>query len=1109
MSNLICVSSVSESPKTTLRLATARLGSMVRNTAPFLVALASLFLALAPDSALAYQDASPRVTAILPSRTVVIPGSVAPVVATASDQGRMDAAISTPHMTLRFAPSAEARTEIATLIHDQQDPGSANYHHWLATGEFESRFGLASSDLAKIAGWLRSAGFTVEQSTPMQIRFSGTVGQVETTFHTEMHQYTLGTRKFYSNSGNIALPASLSGVVAGVGHLNSLRPLPQHRTKAKVRFAPNFTDKTGDHFMVPADAETIYDVNPIYTAGYTGAGQTIVVVGQSAIDTADIDGFHTLFGGNSNLLLSLVPFTGDSAVASADDEEESDLDIEYSGSIATDAIVNFVYSGNDGSSDVFDAVQYAIQSNLAPIISISYGACELNLGSLDPNLFEFFFDQATAQGQTLVAAAGDAGATACDAGNNIATQGLTVQFPSDSPDVTGIGGTEFNEGSGTYWNSTNGAGYGSAISYIPEMAWNDSSSAGLAATGGGASTLFPKPDWQIATGVPNDGARDIPDVALDASNDHDSYFYCGPADAEGDSCATGYVYEAGGTSFGAPIFSGILTLINQSTASAGQGNINPFLYPLVVTTPAAFHDITIGNNDSPCLTGTTDCPPGTAEIGFSAGPGYDQTTGLGTIDALVLAKAFPNYGTGTSLAASKLALTYSPTAPNAGNTITFTATITSTKPGTPSGTVQFYVDGAGIGSSPVTAGVAQFASSPLTAGVHVVAAAYSGDSTFAATAGSLSLTVAALPVTSTILSIAPAAPTTATAITVTASVASGATGTLTGTVDFSIDGNDTSNPLSLADGKVIATFPALTAGEHTITAQYSGDSNFAASSGLIAFPVSAIAAGTVSVSVSPSAPSVADSVTATATLTAGATGTVQFLVDGTAVGTPVTASNSVATAALGALTAGSHTVSASYSGNAALSAASGSVSFVVSSSAAAFTLSATDATLAQNQSGDSTVTLTSTSDYAGTVNLSVSGSGPAGVCFLVNNNPTVSAHASANALIAIYSGTSCQKATTAVQVAGSHSPAHSQGPLLSLAFTGLAGVLFVGLKRRRKPWASLVSVLLLAALGMALGCGGSRSTPTTTAGTYTLMIQGTDSATASNTASTSFSLTIQ
>jgi subtilase family serine protease len=271
------------------------------------------------------------------------------------------------------------------------------------------------------------------------------------------------------------------------------------------------------------------------------------------------------------------------------------------------------------------------------VISITYGNCEAQLGSAETTALNNVLLQATMQGQTVAAASGDSGAADCDSGN-AAVSGLAVDFPASSPNVTGLGGTAFNEGTAisTYWNSTNNAYGGSAISYIPEIAWNDTSlGGGLAASGGGASIFFTKPAWQTGTGVPSDGFRDVPDLAFAASPSHDGLLYC-----TGGSCVSGFrdanqnLSVVGGTSAAAPTFAGILALLNQQTKSV-QGNINQRLYALASFSTDAFHDVTSGNNIVPCRTGSPNCPvaPAVLQYGFSAGTGYDQVTGLGSVDA--------------------------------------------------------------------------------------------------------------------------------------------------------------------------------------------------------------------------------------------------------------------------------------------------------------------------------------------------------------------------------------------------------------------------------------------------------------------------------------------
>jgi subtilase family serine protease len=250
-----------------------------------------------------------------------------------------------------------------------------------------------------------------------------------------------------------------------------------------------------------------------------------------------------------------------------------------------------------------------------------------------------------------------------------------VDVPAAIPEVTGVGGSEFTGDAAatvtagcaaatTDWgpSCTGTSSAGTALHYITEKTWNDPPGTGatsLSAGGGGASTIFSKPSWQSGTGVPNDGKRDVPDIALNASggvNAHDPYLFCSQDFFTGTpgvtSCANGFRSSSsntannnlldgvGGTSAGAPTFAGILALINQATGSNGLGNVNPMLYALAASSPTAFHDITSGNNNAPCTAGTTNCPAGTTSFGFAAGTGYDQVTGVGSLDVANLISAW-------------------------------------------------------------------------------------------------------------------------------------------------------------------------------------------------------------------------------------------------------------------------------------------------------------------------------------------------------------------------------------------------------------------------------------------------------------------------------------
>jgi hypothetical protein len=475
----------------------------------------------------------------------------------------------------------------------------------------------------------------------------------------------VGGKTYYANASEPAMPAALADVVQGFTSLDNYGPKPRSVFRqANAGPQPDFTSYiTGNIFMAPADFAVIYDLNPLYDNGIDGTGQSIAVMGQTDLVTdttgaaSDVAAFRNAAGLPANPPnIVLVPGVSDPKVVTGDIQEAS-LDVEWAGAVAKNATIIFV---NGGSEGVFSsAFPYAVDNNLAPVISISYGDCEAEWTSSELQSFASLGKEANAKGQTIVAAAGDSGAADCDESTSTttvitsATQGLAVDFPASSPFVTAMGGTEFNEGAGNYWaTAPNGVDVSpSALFYIPEKAWNDTSTTnGLLAGGGGASTIEPKPSWQTGTGVPKDNVRDVPDLALNASPAHDGYLVC----VQG-SCVSGFrdpdnptlanaLTVVGGTSAAVPSFGGIVALINQKTGST-QGNINYVLYPMAASSPAAFHDIITGDNKVPCTAGTVDCLNG-GEIGYSAGPGYDQATGLGSVDAYNLVTEWGSSGAG-------------------------------------------------------------------------------------------------------------------------------------------------------------------------------------------------------------------------------------------------------------------------------------------------------------------------------------------------------------------------------------------------------------------------------------------------------------------------------
>jgi subtilase family serine protease len=750
-----------------------------------------------------------RIGTVSTSNPAEVPNSVNPRVKLATDLGPAAPDTKLVGMSLRFSMTADQGAALDQLLADQQNPSSPRYHQWLTPTQFAAQFGLSSSDIAKVTAWLTGEGFTVTgvANGGTFVTFDGTVAQAEAAFGTSIHNLSVNGEAHFANTTNVSVPSVFANVVGAVTGLHDFRPKPRVHTSVA---SPHFTSSISeDHFVAPGDIYAIYQVSStLLSAGGAGigtganchsvpAGTTcgdIAVTGQVDIYLADIAAFRSASGlSTTNLPTVLL------AASSADpgpgctlanqilcfpspnesDLAESSIDLEWSGSMAPSATILFV-----NSTDVLlKSMTYAVDSDLAPIITTSYGNCEAAWGSSEMNTLNQLFKQANAQGQTVLAASADTGAADCDAGP-LAEEGVAVDFPGSSPYVTSMGGTQFNDGTATgvtqYWNANSSSGTanaGSATGYIPEQPWNDFPSIiGFSGGGGGFSNFFTKPAWQRGTGVPTDGARDVPDLSLDASDSHDTFLYCvNVAAANGaQSCTSGFrnastnLETAGGTSFDSQIFGGMLALVEQKSGSR-IGNANPTIYALAnkaadytpgqtfATLPTVvFNDVTTGNNQLPCALNTPNCLVG-GVIGYSAGSGYDLASGWGSPNIANLASAWttvtplssgslgPNISS-TTLIASTTIVTASPTN---SPTVTLSAAVTGftvttanplvTVPGpTPTGTVQFLVNNAPVGSVALNSGgLAQYTynTSCSTPGQQNITVSYSGDVTYAGSVG--------------------------------------------------------------------------------------------------------------------------------------------------------------------------------------------------------------------------------------------------------------------------------------------------------------------------------------------------------------------------------------
>ncbi len=1045
---------------------------------------------------------------------VTIPHSVHPLARQSSVVSAGDPNLKMDRMLLLLGPSAEQEKRLQRFLESQHDKSSPEYHHWLTPEQFGNAFGPSQQDIQTIRTWLEQQGFTVGATarSGRWMEFSGTAHQVEQAFATQMRRYQFAGQMHVANGLDISIPADLIPVVRGVVSLHDFfkKPMisgtmPLHRNSHGTyeTIIPDFTSATGLHALGPADFSKIYDVPP----AITGAGQTIAIVARENASGADVTDFQRLFGLPINLPQNTL--VGPAPAGDQNDAVEATLDAEWSGAVAPGASIIVVVSGSTATTDGVDlSAAYIVDNNLASIVNVSFGSCEAGLGATENQFFNALWQQASAQGMSVIVAAGDNGAAGCDPvtantpGTDLGVNGLaSTEFD------TAVGGTQFNDAANPslFWSPTNGAVLSSVNGYIPEKVWNEACTPGtglcgsgqynLSAGSGGASSLYAKPDWQgLLPGMFPDQKRDLPDVSFTAAT-HDPYLICFQFSCEGANVS---FLGVGGTSASAPAFAGIMALIN-SEAGGRQGLANHLLYQIASrevfagcdsssrgspSVPASascvFNDVTEGGNSVPGV------------VGFSATPGFDLVSGLGSVNVNNLVTQWKAI-TRASTTIALLSTTVFPV--THGQPVALNIKVSgTTSAAAPGGAAALTTDlGSPVGvagsvsltpNSASHMGIFNGTVTSLPGGTYTLAAHYFGDAANGPSdSNGIPITIKPEPSSATLQSFGTNS---SGAVTPVASFPYGSDmilhakvvgvsghGVATGFVGFE-DTADPSHPIGSASldpkGEAEAALKnnngttVLAPGLHSLTMFYEGDLSFS--------PVTAVNPIAVTITKGNPVPRVAfvgDSytsgmpfdvdVSAGATGPIAPTGTMQLFDNGLLVATSAPLINGGATISLTLDADGQHSLTTSYSGdnvyNSALSAA------VVTHITPPFSVSLEQASSKTVLAGETVTFPLSVSTYpsfSGTINLTCSGA-PAGTTCSVN--PTsVNMTGNSNAPVTLTVAT-----TLAARL--------HDGPFRSLPglFCGILAGLVYTVKKQPRKTQRLFIVIASLVLG-SVGCGG-------------------------------------
>jgi subtilase family serine protease len=541
------------------------------------------------NSASAFRAAPVIVDPVDDAKRIVLPGNTRGEVRPEFDRGPVDDSFPMNGMQLQLKRSPERERAAEALADELQRKGSPQFHHWLTVNQYADQFGVAPEDIAKISDWLRAHGFTVHAPIPsrMNIDFSGTAAQVREAFGTEIHALEVNGEHHIANVRNPSIPAALAPAIEGIVSLNDFFPHPMTASRAQYTF-PGVGIITGSttYAVVPADLAKIYQFNPLFSLGITGQGQTIAVIEDSDVYSAnDWATFRQTFGLNTypGGSLTTVHPGGCTDPGANGNDGEAIIDVEWASAAAPSADLQMASCADTATNfGGLIAIQNLLnQRHVPPIFSLSYAGCEAQNGAALNAAFKVAYLQAVLEGVSVFVAAGDNGAAVCDyAGDGFpppAISGVAVNGLASTAYDVAVGGTDFGDTyAGTnanYWASTNGPNYESAKGYVPEISWNDTcastlissyegyptpygangfcavagayfiypvggsggpSNCATGASAGGVGGATPangtcggwkKPSWQNVLGNPQDGVRDLPDVSMFAADGVWNHYY--------------------------------------------------------------------------------------------------------------------------------------------------------------------------------------------------------------------------------------------------------------------------------------------------------------------------------------------------------------------------------------------------------------------------------------------------------------------------------------------------------------------------------------------------------------------------------------------------------